>query len=112
MKKQILTLAITTLIGGTIITACDSSAKKVADAKDKVEQTKINAVEAKIDLNKEQQDSIAESKQFRDEANAKIIGREKSMNEFKARIAKEKKENRAEYETKLAKLEQKNSPLR
>lgn len=112
MKKQILILAVTTLIGGTMITSCDSSAKKVSDAEEKVEQTKLDAAEAKLDLNKEREDSIMECQQFRTEANEKLVAQQKSIREFRARIAKEKKENRADYEMKLAKIEQKNTDLK
>jgi len=112
MKKPIFTLAITALIAGTVITGCESSAKKVKDAENKVEQTKLDAAEAKINLNQQKEDSINEYKQFKKESEEKIADQEKSITEFKARIAKEKKENRAQYETKLAKLEQKNTDLK
>ena len=45
-------------------------------------------------------------------AEEKIDANEKSIAEFKARIAKEKRENRAKYEKKLAGLEQKNSDMK
>jgi septal ring factor EnvC (AmiA/AmiB activator) len=41
-----------------------------------------------------------------------LTDQEKNIAEFKARIAKEKKENRADYEKKLIELENKNSDLK
>jgi len=112
MKKIIFTLAVTSLIVGAFLTSCNSSAKKVKDAQDKVQATQKDAAEAKTDLKKEKQDSINEHQQFKKEAEDKINAHNKSIADFKARIAKEKKQNRAQYEKKLAKLEQKNSDLK
>ncbi|MDR3705730.1 MAG: hypothetical protein P4L28_07495 [Paludibacteraceae bacterium] len=112
MKKIIFTLAVTSLIAGAFLTSCNSSAKKVKDAQAKVEETQKDATEAKTDLKKEKQDSINEHLQFKKEAEDKINAHNKSIADFKARIVKEKKQNRAQYEKKLAKLEQKNSDLK
>jgi hypothetical protein len=112
MRKRHYILAITTLIVTFLITACESSSKKVEDAQKKVEQTKVNAIAANIELNQARKDSISNYKQFKKESEDRIIAQEKSIAEFKARIAKEKKANRAEYEKKLVQLEQKNSDLR
>jgi len=50
--------------------------------------------------------------QFKNESEAIISANEKNIAELKIKIAKEKKENKASYEKKLAELEQKNSDLR
>jgi hypothetical protein len=112
MKKTIFTLAITAFIAGTVFTSCESSVKKTDIAEEKVQDAKNNELDAQINLNKAQQDSIAEYKQFKKESEEKLAQNEKSIAEFKTRIAKEKKENKAEYEKKLAELEQKNTDMK
>lgn len=102
MKKSFFTLALTMVMAGIILTACKSSVKKVENAQDKV-------LEAKQDLNIAMKDSI---QQFKKESEERISNNEKNIVEFKARIANEKKENKAKYEKKLAKLEQKNSDMK
>jgi len=109
MKKTIYSLAIATLMVGTILTGCQSSVQKVENAKDKVQDAKDNVVIAKQELNQALADSI---QQFKKESAEKISRQESSIADFRARIAKEKKANRAKYEKKLAELEQKNSDLK
>jgi len=102
MKNRITTIAIASIIAGTILTSCQSSEKKVENAKE-------NVVEAKQDLNQIVKDSII---QFRTESAIKIAEHEKSIADFRMRIAKDKKANRVKYEAKLAELEQKNTDLK
>jgi len=102
MKKTIYALAISMIMAGTIFTGCKSSAKKVEDAQDKVEA-------ANQELTQARKDSIL---QFTQESEAKIAAHAKSIADFKARIATEKKENRATYEKKLAAIEQQDSDLK
>lgn len=89
-------------IAGTIFTGCQSSAKKVEDAQDKV-------VVANEELNQAVKDSIM---QFEKESQDKIAAHEKSIADFKTRITKEKKENQAQYDKKLAEIEQQNTDLK
>lgn len=102
MKKIFFTLAIAALFIGTQLTSCRSSAKKVEVAQDKVDQ-------ANLELDQAIKDSI---QQFRTVSEVKITRYEKGIAEFKTRIAKEKKENRAKYEKTLAELEKRNSELK
>jgi ribosomal protein L30E len=102
MKKVIITIAVSALMSGTILTSCNSSEKKVEDARE-------NVVVAKQELNQALKDSIQE---FRTQSEIRIEDYEKTIVELKANIAKEKKENRSEYEKDLAKLEQKNADLK
>jgi predicted metal-dependent hydrolase len=102
MKNRITTIAIASIIVGTILSSCQSSEKKVENAKE-------NIVEAKQELNQIVKDSII---QFRTESAIKIADQEKSIADFRKRIAKDKKANREKYETKLADLEQKNTDLK
>ena len=112
MKKTIFALAVTVFIAGTMFIGCQSSATKVENAQDKLREANNNVVEAQNDLNKTRQDSINEYLDFKKVSEDKIIAQEKSIAEFKARIAKEKKENRLKYEKKLAEIEQKNSDMK
>ena len=100
MKTKMLSIAI--VIAGTVFTGCQSTEKKVENAKE-------NIVEAKQELDQIVKDSIQE---FRVESAKKIADHEKSISEFRKRIAKEKKANRNKYESKLAELEKKNSDLK
>ena len=109
MKKTIFTIAVAMLIAGTTFTSCRSSSKKVEDAQDKVEAAQDKVAEAKEELNQVIKDSIL---QFKKESDAKIEAHEKSIAEFKTRIANEKKENKAKYEKRLAELELKNTDMK
>ena len=95
MKKTVFTLAITMLIGGTILTSCQSSAEKVENAENNLQEAKENVSEAKQDLKEARQDSITEYQKFRKEYEERIIANEKIIADFKAKIATEKKENKA-----------------
>ena len=104
MKKTIFILAIAMLAAGTIFTACQSSGEKVDNARENVQEAKDKVAEAKQELNQALNDSI---RQFKKESEEKIYAIEKSIAEFKTKIATEKKETRVIYEKKLSELEQK-----
>lgn len=105
MKKLILSLATYTFISGAILTSCTSSAEKL-------EEAKKDAVEANSDLTKANEEYLTDIENYRKETADKIAANERSIAEFEARIATEKKEARAEYKEKIIKLEQKNSDAR
>lgn len=111
MKKIIFTLAIATLMiaSGSMLTSCRSSEKKVEDAQNAVQEAENDVKEANLKLDKAIKDSI---KLFKIKNDEKIIAHNKSIAEFKARIAKDKKENKASYEKELARIEQKNTDLK
>ena len=98
MKNSILYMSSILMLTVTVIIGCQSSATKVENAEDKVQEAK--------------QDSISEFMQFKKDAEMKIIAQEKNISDFKARIANEKKENKSEYDKKIAELEQKNTDLK
>ena len=102
MKKIFIIITVAAFLAGTQLTGCRSSAKKVEVAQEKVDQ-------ANQDLNQAVKDSI---QQFRTASELKINNYEKSIVEFKARIANERKENRSLNEKKLAELEKRNSELK
>jgi hypothetical protein len=109
MKKIIFTLALTMLVAGTIFTSCKSSAKKVEDAQDKVQNANDKVADANQELDQAIKDSIL---QFKKASAEKFAAHEKSVADFKTRIANEKKENKASYEKKLAQLEQRNTDMK
>ncbi|HBS86002.1 MAG: hypothetical protein A2W91_08405 [Bacteroidetes bacterium GWF2_38_335] len=105
MKKSLFTIAIATLFAGTILTGCQSSEDKIKNAED-------NVKDAQDELEKAKNDSIAEYNSFKKASEEKIIAHAKILSDFKERIAEQKKENRADYEKKLAELEAQNSDLK
>jgi len=109
MKKTIFSLAITMLMAGTMLSGCQSSAEKVKEAQDKVQAAQNKVVEAQLNLDQAVRDSIQE---FRKDAENQIIANEKNIAEFKIKLAKEKKANRAQAEKRLAELEQQNREMR
>lgn len=106
MKKIIFTFLVTTIcIASTCVISCKSSNEKVQDAKN-------NVAEAEENLIKAQQDSVTDYQEFKKQAAEKISTHEKSIAEFKARIANEKTEIKATYEKQLDELEHKNSDMK
>lgn len=86
----------------TMFIGCQSSSKKVENAQE-------NVVKANEELNQALKDSI---QQYRIATQEKLIANEKQLAEYKAKIAIQKKENKAKYEEELAKLVQKNNDLK
>ncbi len=108
MKKIIFTFLVTTIcIASTCVISCKSSNEKVQDAKNNVAEA-----EAEENLIKAQQDSVTDYQEFKKQAAEKISTHEKSIAEFKARIANEKTEIKATYEKQLDELEHKNSDMK
>jgi predicted RNase H-like nuclease (RuvC/YqgF family) len=112
MKKTIFSLTVIVFMAGTILSSCQSSAKKVENAEDKLQNAKNETKEAQSELNKVRNDSITEYQQFKKESEERIIANDKSIAEFKAKLASMKKESRSDYEKVIAGLEQKNSDLK
>jgi len=99
MKKTILTLATIALMTGAIFTSYGQEPDK-------------KSVKARENLKEAQKDSVSEYQKFKKESEEGFVAHEKSIADFKARITKEKKEDKAQYEKKLAALEQKNNDLK
>jgi len=105
MKKTILAFAVIASIAGATITSCNSSAEKVENAED-------NVIEATEDLDKANEEYLADVENYRVESNEKIAANDRAIAEFKANKKGETKEAKAEYDIKIAELEQKNSDMR
>jgi DNA repair exonuclease SbcCD ATPase subunit len=109
MKKTILTLAVATFTVGTILSSCQSQADKIKDAEKKVQDAQNKVTEAKLNLDQALKDSI---QQFKKTSEEQIAANEKSIADFKAKLEKNKKANRVQYEKRLAELEQQNREMR
>src|SRR4030042_3477760 len=109
MKVTISILALATFMAGAILTSCQSSAKKVENARDNLQEAKDNVIEAKQQLNQALNDSI---QKFKRASVERISNNEKIIAEFKARLAKGEKVTKAKYEKTVAELEQKNNDLK
>ena len=112
MKKIIFTLAVATLMGGAMLSSCQSSATKVKNAEASLQKADSNVVVAKANLNATRQDSIPEYQAFKKTSEERIAAYEKSIADFKVKMAKDKKEYKAKYEKQLATFEQKNYDLK
>jgi hypothetical protein len=109
MKTSIITLAITLITAGTMLTGCLKSDKNIENAQNKVQDAENNVAQAKHELNQAINDSIQE---FKKAAQDKIILYEKNIAEFKIKLENDKKAGKAKYEKKLTELEQKNSDMK
>lgn len=105
MKKSVLVLAVGTIFMGSLVTSCSSPAEKVENAQE-------NVVDANQKLDEANEDYLVDVENYRRETAEKITANEKSLAEFKLRIASEKQEAREDYNKKLAELEQKNADMK
>ena len=112
MKNTILTLSIAVCLVGTVLSGCQTSAKKIENAENKVQDARENLADAKQDLSNAQNDSAREYLEFKRESEEKIRANDSIIAEFNARISNEKMDNKAQYEQKLAELQQTNSDLK
>ena len=102
MKKSILAMTASICIVGAILISCNTAAEKVENAHN-------NVIEANVDLDKANKEYIADMEKYREETKNKISANDKSIAEFKKRIELEKNDAKADYNKKIAELEQKNS---
>lgn len=105
MKKTILSITASVFITGAILTSCNTPSEKVENAQD-------NVTEANEDLDKANQEYLADIENYKSETAVKIATNDKAIADFNARIEKEKKEARGDYKKRIEKLEQKNSDLK
>ena len=105
MKNSILALAACTFIVGSFLTSCNTPAEKVENAQ-------TNVAEAKKDLALANQEYLVEIENYKKETAVIITANDKSIAEFKARVATEKKAVKADYDKQIAELEQKNTDMK
>jgi predicted TIM-barrel fold metal-dependent hydrolase len=104
MKKQRLLSGVFIVVIGTFA-YCTTPEQKVADKKESV-------VDASNELEKAQSDYLEEIAAFRKDNADKFAANEKIIADFRARIASQKREAKAEYNKKISELEGKNSDFR
>ena len=110
MRKPILAITVISFMVVLLMsTGCNSSSKKIENAKENVQNANENVVDANQELNQALNDSIRD---FRKTAEDQIIANEKILALYKARIAKENKKNKADYEKEWAKLVAQNKELK
>jgi hypothetical protein len=85
--------------------SCNNSSEKVKNAEAAVTKADSNLVNAN-------QEYLTEIENYKKETAEKIATNDKSIVEFKARVAQEKKSARADYLAKVEALEKKNSDLK
>jgi peptidoglycan hydrolase CwlO-like protein len=107
MKKTILviTFCFGIVSAALLSIGCNSSSQKVEDAQD-------NVIEANRDLEKANQDYLADIENYKKETAEKIDANDKSINDFNARIANEKANAKADYKRKINALQQKNTDMK
>lgn len=105
MKRTIAAMAAGIFLTGVILTSCNTPAEKVENAENKV-------AEANKDLDKANAEYLADVANYKKATADKIEANEKSIAEFKARIANEKNETKADYDKKIVELEQKDSDMK
>lgn len=104
MKKSLFTLS-ALLVLFVAFQSCTSSSEKVKKAEENVQ-------EANEDLDEANAAYLQDIETYRMQQNAEIDANQKSIDEFRIRIANEKKEVKAQYEKDIAELEQKNTDMK
>jgi hypothetical protein len=105
MKTIIKSLSVFAVITTAVLTSCNSPEQKVENAQNNVNQ-------ANKDLDTANKEYLADIESYRKETAEKIAANQKSIDEFDARIANDKKEAREEYKKKIDVLEQKNTDMK
>lgn len=105
MKKAIFVLAVISLIIGSSVSSCTSSAEKVEDAQDNVD----DANEALEEAN---EDYLNDVEEYKIEIAGKIVENEARIAELKILVSAEKGEIKAIHEKQIIDLEKKNEELR
>jgi hypothetical protein len=105
MSKSILTFSASAILMSALITGCSTPAEKAADAQEKV-------ADANKDLDKANKDYLADMESYKKETVARIASNDSIIADFKARIALDKADAKAEYDKQIALLEAKNSEMK
>lgn len=105
MKKSISTYMLCLGLSTLTLVSCNNSSDKVKNAEAAVTKADSNLIDAN-------QEYLTEVENYKKETTEKIAANDKSIAEFKARVAQEKKSARADYLAKVETLEKKNSDLK
>lgn len=105
MKNKYTKLVALSMLTATAFVACDSPAKKVETATEKLS-------EAKAELSQAQKDSVLDYETFKMESETRIAKNEEFIMAYKERMKKTKKELKAADQKMVDELEQKNINMR
>lgn len=103
MKNSIILFSVLLLAGASIVQSCESSATKVKEENENVQ-------EANEDLEEAKREYEADVVKFKEEQLVAIAENEKSIQDFKMKIASDKKASAA-YKDEIVNLEMKNQML-
>lgn len=105
MKNTIVLLTGLAILSGATLSSCNSPRQKVENAEENVDDANLKLEEANRAY-------LEDVELYRVETADRIAANEKSIGEFNSRIAKEKKEARADYQKKIDDLNAKNTDLK
>lgn len=112
MRKSILTLAIATLVTGTIVIGCKKN-EDVQEAQENVDSAKVAVEEAEEDLDEAKRAATAQEwQEFKDSTNVKIEKNKAEIAELKLKIKKAGNDIDKTYQRNIDTLEQKNKNLK
>lgn len=103
MKNSTILFSVIMIAGASIFQSCESSNEKVKDEQE-------NVREANEDLEEAKRENEADIAKFKEEQLVAIAENEKSIQDFKIKIASDKKAT-AEYKDEITNLEMKNQML-
>lgn len=112
MKKCISGLVATAFVASGLLSGCQSSAEKVANAQEKVSEAKQEVTIAKQELLVTQKDSVADYQETKRLYETRIKDQEKFLADFKDKIASENKAIQNRYNLKIEALEQKSNEMK
>ncbi len=105
MKKSLALSIAAIIVAGTIITSCDSP-------KEKVEAAQENVTESSKDLDDANKAYLADVETYRVATNERIAANNKTLEDLKVSVNKDKAKVKAEYNVKIAELEKKNADMK
>ncbi|GAA4461296.1 hypothetical protein GCM10023093_05700 [Nemorincola caseinilytica] len=109
MRSNIIAIAGALIISGFMATGCGSSEDR---AREDVKDAQENVAEAQNDLNKANAEYEAEIEEYRRTMVDRSEANNRTIDELKANVDKQRKEAREEYRQKVAALEEKNRELK
>jgi len=108
MKKSILTLAIATLVIGSIVVGCKNNTQREQEAQESVDSARAAVTEAEENLDEAKRAATAEEwQQFKDSTDAKIEENKAKIAELKLKIKKTGKDIDNAYQRNIDTIEQK-----
>lgn len=104
MKTALFIMTSLTLSVGTMLTSCNTPAQKVENAEEEV-------VKANEDLDEANKAYLVDMETYRKETAIRIAANKESIAAFNLRIVNEKKDAKADYQKRIAELDQKNTDM-